>query len=359
MYKYPHVVVVGAGIVGASLAYHLTCLNARVTLIEKATKPGSAVTEKSFGWINAGHDESKTYLKLRQLAIEDWRRVEKELAGQLAIDWSGALTWRENSAETESLVRKLLDVDYQVRLVDEHEINLLEPNLKNAPTQAMFAKNEGAINPLFVTKLFIKAAQKAGADIQLGNEVLSLIIKGSHIAGVVTANGKWMADFVVLATGADTTAMYHPLGLSLPLHISPAILVAFQNMHRFVNGIVSNPLMEIRAASNTLTLAAEDYIDDSIENNPQAIAYRTLKQIKKHWRGTENIKLANVNVGKRPIPKDGLPVIGRPKDIEGLYLLVMHSGVTLAAIAGRLAAAEIVNDCDDSLLSSYRPDRFT
>ena len=116
--------------------------------------------------------------------------------------------------------------------------------------------------------------------------------------------------------------------------------------------------MEVRAALNTLILAAEDYIDESIENNPQTIAQRTLKEIKKHWQGGEQLNLANVMVGRRPIPQDGLPIIGRITHIAGLYLSIMHSGVTLAAIAGRLAAAEILSDKDDSLLSSYRPKRF-
>lgn len=130
-------------------------------------------------------------------------------------------------------------------------------------------------------------------------------------------------------------------------------------MLQFVNRIISNPNMEIRPASNTITFAAEDYIDESTENNPQAIAKRTLVKIKEHWQKTEHINLANVAVGKRPIPKDNLPVIGRVNQIGGLYLSVMHAGVTLAAIAGRLMAKEILSNEDDAMLSSYRPERFT
>lgn len=358
MSKHPHVIIVGAGIVGASLAYHLAYKNARVTLIDRATKPGSEVTEKSFAWIIAGNDTPKTYLNLRQQAIADWHRVENQLNGQLKVDWCGALTWYKNIAETERVVRKLDDSNYQVCLVNQHEILLLEPNLKNAPAQALYFENEGAIDPVQTTELFVKAAQEAGANTQFSNEVSSFIIQQSRIVGVATAYGKIMADIVVLATGVTTAALCQPLNLKLQIDLSPAILMEFSNSHRFLNRIVSNSLMEIRATSDKQILAAENYIDESIENNPQAIAQRTLKEIKKHWQGTEQIKLVNIKVGNRPIPQDGLPIIGRTTDIEGLYLLVMHSGVTLAAIAGRLAAAEILNDQDDSLLSLYRPKRF-
>ncbi len=260
--KHPHVIIVGAGIVGTSLAYHLAQQNARVTLIDKATKPANDVTEKSFAWIIPGHDVYETYSNLRQQAIADWHRVEDELNGKLKVDWSGALTWHENMVETERIVHELSNFGFQARLVDQQEIRLLEPNLKNVPAQAMFAENEGAIDPTLTTELLIKAARETGANIQLGNEVLSFMTNGSRIVGAVTANGNVTADIVVLAAGANTTALCKPLDLMLPINVSPAILMGFYNNHRFVNRIVSNPFMEVRAASNELTLAAEDYIDE-------------------------------------------------------------------------------------------------
>ena len=359
IFKQPHIVIVGAGIAGASLAYHLACQHAHVTLIDKAAEPANDVTQKSFAWINVAHDAPETYLHLRQQAIADWHRIDDELKGQLKADWSGALTWREDTAETDRMAHQLIHSGYPVRLINQQEIRVLEPNLKDVPDRAMFAKGEGAIDPKLTTELFVKAAREKGADIQLGIEVLSFIINGSRIKGVVTANGNVMADIVVLAAGAHTATLCQPLEVILPINISPAILMSFHTAHRFVNRIVSNPIMEVRAASPTLALAAEDYIDESPENNPQAIAHRTLENIKKYWQGTEPITLANVVVGRRPIPGDGLPIIGRTTGIDGLYILVMHIGVTLAAIAGRLAAAELLSDKDDSLLSPYRPGRFT
>lgn len=356
--KHPHIVVVGAGIVGASLTYHLAKQNARVTLIDRSNKPAGEVTEKSFAWINVGYDENKTYMHLRKQAIADWHRIEDELNAKLKVDWCGALTWLENTMETEHLMSKLTNFNSQIRLVNKQEIHLLEPNLKTAPALAMFAENEGGVNPALTTQLFIKAAQEAGADIQPGNEVLYFKTSKSRIKGLVTANGNINADIVVLATGHDTTTLCRPLNLKLPINVSPGILIEFYNKYRFVNRIVSNPFMELRAASNKLILAAEDYIDESLENSPKVIAQSTLQKIKEHWQGAEQIELANIMVGKRPIPQDGLPIIGRTMDIDGLYLLIMHSGVTLAAVAGRLACAEILSNQDDTLLSQYRPERF-
>ncbi len=356
--KHPHIIVIGAGIVGAGLTYHLAKQNARVTLLDKAAEPASEATDKSFAWIVAGYDETELYMSLRQQAIKDWHRVEDELNGRLKIDWTGALTWLDSNEKTEEWICKLRHSDSGVRLVEEQELRLLEPNLKVVPALAMFAEEEGAINPALTTNLLIRAAQEWGAKVLLDAEVFSLLMNKSAIEGVVTDKGNIKADMVVLATGVNTASLCHPLHFNLPIHVSPAILLELHHSYRFVNHIVSNPFMEIRAASDTLTLAAENYIDESWKNNPTAIAQRTIEVIKQHWQGAEQVKLVNVKVGKRPMPKDGLPVVGRIKDINGLYLCVMHSGVTLAAVAGRLAAAEILTEQDETLLSSYRPQRF-
>ena len=56
-------------------------------------------------------------------------------------------------------------------------------------------------------------------------------------------------------------------------------------------------------------------------------------------------------MGWRPIPQDGLPIVGFLPGIGGLYVSVMHSGVTLAAAVGRFAAAEILDETEIRLLT--------
>lgn len=64
------------------------------------------------------------------------------------------------------------------------------------------------------------------------------------------------------------------------------------------------------------------------------------------------------SVGLRPMPADGIPIIGYLPKVDGVYVCAMHPGVTLAAIVGRLASEEIIDDKASSALCSCRPDRF-
>ncbi len=62
-------------------------------------------------------------------------------------------------------------------------------------------------------------------------------------------------------------------------------------------------------------------------------------------------------IGIRPIPADGFSAVGRVASVDGLYVIVTHSGVTLAPILAELAASE-VHGAVERLLEPFRPDRF-
>lgn len=284
--------------------------------------------------------------------------MEEELRGQLVIEWSGALSWLADAYATEHLAHQLLLVGYPVHLLTATQIRALEPHLKAVPAHALFAPQEGALDARRATEVFIQAVQEAGAIVQLDNEVRSLLISDSHVAGVVTATGTLRADLVVLAAGVTSAELAQPLGLTLPLTESPAILLRFQTPHRFVQRVVSSPEWEIRAASPTQLLAAADYREELGAHSPPAIAQRTLRSLQEQWSGTEHLRLERVVVGQRPMPLDGLPIVGYVAGVVGLYLAGMHTGVTLAALVGRLAAMEIVAHQEQALLAPYRLTRF-
>ena len=84
-------VVVGAGIVGASVAYHAARAGAVVTLVD-AGRPGAGVTANSFAWIGASGVRSGPAAVLRLTAADEYRRLEAELPG-LPVTWSGSLSW--------------------------------------------------------------------------------------------------------------------------------------------------------------------------------------------------------------------------------------------------------------------------
>ncbi len=145
----------------------------------------------------------------------------------------------------------------------------------------------------------------------------------------------------------------------MPINASPALLLHFMSTGRLVNTVISNPDLEIRQGSDGRLFAIENYLDESFENGPDSIAHRALATVKKCSCGADAVALDCVSVGMRPIPANGLPVVGVSSQVDGLYVAVLHAGVTLAPAVGRFVTAEILDGMHVDVLEPCRLERFT
>src|SRR5271167_5013694 len=87
----PEIIVVGAGIIGCSIAWHLAAAGVQVTVVD-AGDGGGVATPNSFAWINATHGNPEPYFRLRVRSMAEWRRLEETVPG-LAVSWCGGLLW--------------------------------------------------------------------------------------------------------------------------------------------------------------------------------------------------------------------------------------------------------------------------
>jgi glycine/D-amino acid oxidase-like deaminating enzyme len=90
----------------------------------------------------------------------------------------------------------------------------------------------------------------------------------------------------------------------------------------------------------------------------EATAQELFAALKASLRGGEGLVLDFHTVGYRPTPIDGFPIVGRAEGMDGLYIAVMHSGITLAPAVGLFAAREILDGERDPLLGAYGLSRF-
>lgn len=355
--RHPKTLIVGAGIVGASIACHLARRHAPVVVIDSGEVAGGA-TARSFAWINSWSSANEAYARLRHHSVQDYHRLQTALNGALPLTWSGALIWKQAEADTRQRIREQTAAGYDVRLLDSRDIAELEPGLRAPPTLAAFAAGEGAIEPVEATKVLLRAAQNAGADIRRGANVDRLHLENGCVTGVETDGGTIVADQVVIAAGTGSGALTASAGITMPLDHSPALLVRFRSEARLISSVIINPDFEIRQPTDHVLLAATAFEDAEGENGPDAVAHRLLSTLKDRLKGADGLQLESVEVGLRPIPTDGLPIVGFAPQAKGLYLAVMHSGITLAPAVGRFAAAELLDGDAVRLLDICRPLRF-
>ena len=122
--------------------------------------------------------------------------------------------------------------------------------------------------------------------------------------------------------------------------------------------VIEAPGLLMKQELDGRIVAAEDFGGGPVPNDPEAEGARVLALVKSHLSDAGGLEVERVTVGTRPIPEDGFPAVGFAPSLAGLYVAVMHSGVTLAPAVGRFAAAEILDDVRVEVLEPFRPARF-
>jgi glycine/D-amino acid oxidase-like deaminating enzyme len=349
------VVVIGAGIVGASIAYHLARRGAAVTVVDRGQPAGEA-TEKSFAWINATWGHPEPYFRLRFQSMAEYRRLEDELDGALGVVWRGCLIWDHEDHELEDFASRYASWGYDVRLIERAEIAALEPGLIAPPARAVYAAGDGTLHPVAATQALLAAAQKLGAEILLDTEVMDVSFSGDGVR-VITGAGTVDADFCVVAAGVATSGLMARLGLSLPMRPTPGLLAHSRPIAQLLRHVIEAPGLHMKQERSRIVVG-EDFGGGPSPNDVEAEGQRLIERVRREVRGAEDLALEKVTVGLRPMPEDGKPVVGFAPGRPGLYLATMHSGITLAPAVGRFATMEILDGARIAMLEPYRPERF-
>lgn len=348
------VVVVGAGIVGASVTYHLARAGAPVILLDQADSPAAGVTGTSIAWIGEANGAWPGGAQdLRDAVIADWRRLEAEVPG-LRVRWTGSLTWRSRQSPIEPETHLRKDQCW----IGPNEIGRLEPNLREIPERALYTSTDAGIDPLATTTALVRAAERLGADVRLGVGPITLVITAGSTSGVTFSEGSYAASTVVIAAGAGVNRLCAPLRLRLPVGASPAFLVEVAAPAGLVRTILDAPAFEARESRAGHILLTAPYLNDHLSHRPlEQLAHETVQHVRSAVLDAGPVRLLGHRIGWRPMPAAG-PIVGYLTSDRRAYVAVMHSGVTLAATVGRLVADELTSGRTPDELRRTRPQLF-
>ena len=203
------VVVVGAGILGASVAARLAAAGLRVTLLDQ-DQPGRATSRWSFAWLNSNDKGPRHYHDLNYAGMSAWAELAPDLDGDAWYRPSGHVELATaGSAELEARVKRLTDWGYPARLVDAAEAAALEPALRVPPdAAAAFFPGEGYLLTEPLIARLVARAQSHGAQVRTGEPGRVTGLEPGAAPRVRTAAGQVLeADEVVCCAGRWTPAL--------------------------------------------------------------------------------------------------------------------------------------------------------
>ena len=359
--------VIGVGIIGASVGWHLANHGAEVVMID-AGRPGEGVTNWTFSWVNASNKtETKEYFDLNAAGVA----AHADLAATLgAGEWwhpSGHIRWFEDSDGAERLkdqVDLLEGWGYDATMWEaERARRVLEPEVEfpSDDTPVAVFRDEGWVQGRSLVHRLVGEAEKLGATLLVDSAVSDIRIRDGRANEIRCADGRTLVvDGVVNAAGPAGAQISSLVGRRLPMRDEPGMVARLGCERVPIRRAMHSPHVELRPDGEDLVAIHSRAIDGLIDQGPepQELAARLYGLAVDVVPALGTAKLVGSTIAMRPIPGDGFPSVGAVDGLSGYYEAITHSGITLGIIIGRLLAREVVEDTVDDLLKPYRPARF-
>jgi glycine/D-amino acid oxidase-like deaminating enzyme len=361
------VAVIGAGVVGACIAHYLAKEGADVMLLD-AGRPGQLTTGASFAWVNASSKaDHPAYFELNFAGLREYNRLAAEFASATWWNPTGHLRWDyDDDRQLTASVNRLKAHDYPVEVWEaERAQRLLEPSvaLPHLSARVVVFPTEGWVDGPKMVQALVDSAVTNGATTAFGNAVRRINVVERCVSSIQLASGdEYAVDTVVNAAGPAASSVAALVGRSLPIKATPGLAVRVETSHESVGRVIHAPKVSIRpdgagrvflsARAVEPALDAAGPVPGQLAEEVKALAARVVPDL-------ADAHVLDARIGHRPIPVDGLPVIGSAAGIDGYYEAVTHSGITLGPIIARALTAEILRGEIDPLVSSFRASRLS
>jgi glycine/D-amino acid oxidase-like deaminating enzyme len=368
------VAVLGAGIVGAAVANALASAGIAVTIVE-ADRPGAGTSAASLAWLNANQKLPRDYHDFSVRAMRQWRTLAAAFGRP---DWyvpTGSVTWADTDAgrsELAARVARLRAWRYPAETITADDLHGLEAHLQvPAGAQIAYFPDEGFVHTHQAVDALIADARARGASLVHGVGAAVLESAGTRVTAVRLPDGKRIhADAYLCCAGWRTPHLLEPLGVRVPLvagaspdSTAPGLVAEIAAPRALLGRVAHAPDLSLRPARpGGLRVDAEDINRRVHVGTPRSDLDQHARELVGRARRFVPELAADPPVGTylciRPLPIDGKPIVGWLPHLTNAYLIVCHSGVTLAPLLAHLALAEMTHG-PVADLDQYRISRFS
>jgi sarcosine oxidase subunit beta len=364
------VVVIGGGVVGCSIAYHLARRGQRDVVVLERDTVGSGTTSKAAGGIRAQFP-TETEIRFSLEALRVFEGFRDEFGVEIGFTRIGYLFLVTSEEDLRGFhkrmeLQKSLGVD--VRQLTPAEAQALVPALHvDDLIAAIWGPGDGLAGPAEVTNGFARRARALGARIAEGVDVTAIELDRGRVRGVRSTGGDVDAPVVVNAAGPFAARVGRLAGVDVPVYPRRRHIFFTDPFPRIPGPV---PLTTDRASGfyfrkemEQVLLSAGDVQDvgeDLSGSMDRAMVEEAVQKAVHRVPVLEHARIAGGWAGLRPLTPDDHALIGWAPGVEGFFLAVGFGGHGFqhSPATGRYVAEWLLDGRPSLDLSLFDPGRF-
>ena len=215
------VVIIGGGIVGCSIAYHLTKIGITNVVVLERKQLTSGTTWHAAGLVGQLR-ASRNLTELAKYTTGLFEGLEKETGQATGFKQNGSISMALTDGRMEELLRgasMAKNFGLAVDVISTEEIKARVPHYNMVGVKGgVFLPKDGQVNPIDVTQALATGAKSRGAKVFENCKVTRILTSKAAATGVETTDGTILADKVVMATGMWSRELGRSIGVNIPLH---------------------------------------------------------------------------------------------------------------------------------------------
>jgi len=249
-------------------------------------------------------------------------------------------------------------------MVNRQQLHDLDPQIEFRAQGGWYVPSDSHIVPAMFVKTLSDFLERYQITLYRNTEIQGFETSGNSVVGILTSNGRWKADQIVLASGAWSRLLAQKLGINMSLQAGKGYSITFKNPkvkptrpYILTQGRVAvTPFSDSLRFAGTMEIAG---LDLSI-TRPRVEAI--LDAIPKYFGNIERSpsRSGEVWAGLRPVTPDGLPYVGRLRKYPNLIAATGHAmlGISLAPVTGKLVAEIVAGQQPSHDLTLLDPNRY-
>jgi glycine oxidase len=381
------VVILGAGVIGLSIARSLARRGVRrVTIIERAS-PGAEASSAAGGMLaaQAEADHADAFLELacasRDLYPSFALELKEETGVDIELERTGTLYLgftEEDEAEMSRRYDWQTSAGLMVQKLTPADARLMEPCISQEVRSALLFPLDAQVENRRLLVALLRAAEKYGVRLMTNTEALSIRIERGEVRGVETSRGTVSAPLIIVAGGAWSSLIGASRGAGgdvssrssnetsselPPLRIEPVRgqMLCFDARERLARHVLYSPRGYLVPRIDGRLLAGSTTEHAGYDRRVTgAGVHAIMTHALEIAPALGQLALLDSWSGLRPRAEDDLPVLGACASVRGLVYATGHyrNGILLAPITGEMIADVVTRGIAPPLLGSFTPDRF-